>query len=198
MCVCLCLYEGVDQSEVVLETVTAPNLLYQLPSVLTDTVSFSKKELSSTPLSPLSACFLSVSLPVDCLFVFATHASIFFAGGGICTLIFYAIQWRPCSRAGFLYQILLFQVSFLSVICINHITVSVIVFKFSHHVSRKTRQLAFPRSDLSHPAIPNMAVCVSSNGIVSYLTFLSSDSLSSGYGVTVSYYFHLQQFFSVA
>ena len=67
--VCVCL-GGFDRSEVVLETVvTAPNLLNQLPSVLTDTASFSKRN-SHQPLSPLLACFLSVSLPVDSLFVF--------------------------------------------------------------------------------------------------------------------------------
>lgn len=81
---------GVDQSEVVLETVvTAPNLLNQLPSVLTDTAFFSpQKELSSASLSPPSACFLSLSLPAACLFVFTTHIPIFF----FC--IFYAAQWK--------------------------------------------------------------------------------------------------------
>lgn len=66
MCVCFSVFRELDQSEVVFETVVrAPNLLNQLPSVLTDTVSF--LELSSTSLSPLLACFLSVSLPADYL-----------------------------------------------------------------------------------------------------------------------------------
>lgn len=44
LCVCLSVFGGVDQSEVVLETVvTAPNLLNQLPSVLTDAASFLPK-----------------------------------------------------------------------------------------------------------------------------------------------------------
>lgn len=135
-CVCLsvaCMM-GVDQSEVVLETVTAPNLLYQLPSVLTDTVSFSTRNCHQ----PLYRLSRPVSTLSRCVFVFATHACIFF------TLIFYAIQWRSCSWAGFPYQIFLFQVSFLCVICVNGITVSIIVFKFSRHVSYKTRQFAFP------------------------------------------------------
>lgn len=81
-CVCLLLFGGVDQSEEVWETVvTAPNLLYQLPSVLTDTVSFSKRNCHqplyrfSRPVSSLSRSQLTASLSSQPTPVFFnTHA----------------------------------------------------------------------------------------------------------------------------
>jgi len=139
VCVCLCL-GGVDQSEVVLATVvTAPNLLYQLPSVLTETVSSSKRNCHpplyrlSWPVSSPSRSLLTASLSSDPMPVFL-HAHL------VChTMEVPLLCWIPLPNP-------FVQVSFLSVICVNHITESVIVFKLSCHVSSKTRQLAFPAS----------------------------------------------------
>lgn len=68
VCVFVCvLWRGVDQSEEALETVvTAPNPLYQLPSVLTDTASFFQK------------CFLSEVLPLGRLYVLKTYTFVHF------------------------------------------------------------------------------------------------------------------------
>lgn len=68
VCVCLSVFfGGVDQSEVALETVvTAPNPLYQLPSVLTDTASFFQK------------CFLSEVLPLGRLYVLKIYTFVHF------------------------------------------------------------------------------------------------------------------------
>lgn len=81
LCVCLSVFGGVDQAEVVLETVvTAPNLLNQLPSVLTDAASFLPKgivmnlSIASLGLFPLrlGACRLSLSV---CCVVFFVRSS---------------------------------------------------------------------------------------------------------------------------
>lgn len=68
VCVFVCVFwRGVDQSEEALETVvTAPNPLYQLPSVLTDTASFFQK------------CFLSEVLPLGRLYVLKTYTFVHF------------------------------------------------------------------------------------------------------------------------
>lgn len=73
MCVCLSVFGAPDQSEVLFETVVrATNLLNQLPSALTDTVSFWGPHQSLYRLSwPVS-----FSPPADCIFVSGTHACI--------------------------------------------------------------------------------------------------------------------------
>lgn len=165
VCVFACVW-GEDQSEVVWETVvTAPNLLYQPPSVLTDRVSFSKRNChqpfycSSQPVSSPSRFLLTASLSSQpTLVFFNTHV--------LChTMEVPLLCWIPLPNP-------FVEISFLPVVCVNHITLSVIVFKFSCHVSPKTHQLAFPAQILC-PSIPNRAVSVSSVVTVSYLTLKS-------------------------
>lgn len=120
-CVCLSVFGVLDQSEVLFETVVrATNLLNQLPSALTDTVSFWDRHQSLYRLS----LPVSFSPPADCIFVFRTHACIFLK-----TLIFNVKQhrFRFLSRIPFPNPFV--KVSFLSVISVNRITVAVIVFQ---------------------------------------------------------------------
>ena len=103
------------------------------------------------------------SLSVFCVFFF------------FCRLILYVKQWRSRSWAGFLCQIPFVQVSFLSVICVNHITVSLFSNLYCH-VSPATRRLAFP-APVSCVLLPNMAAKVPSDVTAWYCT------LSPGYRV---------------
>lgn len=130
----LFVFGGVDQSKVVFETVvTAPNPLYQLPSVLTDTASFFPKGIVINltiaslrfPLC-LAPCWLSLSLQTTLNAQFICH-----------TMEVPLLSWIPLQNP-------FVKISFLSVICVNLNTVPVIVFKCGCHVSPKRRQLAFP------------------------------------------------------
>lgn len=122
MCVFVCVFGGVvDQSEVVLETVvTAPNLLYQLPSVLTDTASFFQK------------CFLSEVLPLGRLHVLKIYTFVYF--------LFFAHPF--CQTKFILMSYFANSFSFLNVICVT-------VFKFSCQLQNTSISHFLPRSLMS-------------------------------------------------
>lgn len=123
VCVFVCVFwRGVDQSEEALETVvTAPNPLYQLPSVLTDTASFFQK------------CFLSEVLPLGRLYVLKTYTFVHF-------LFFFAHPFYQTKFIRMSYFANSF--SFLNVICVT-------VFKFSYQLQNTSISHFLPRSLMS-------------------------------------------------
>lgn len=103
---------------------TSCRLFWQTPLL------FPQKGPSSSRLSSLSAYFLSISLPVDCFFVFRTQNWVFLlfirssSTEGLLSI------WIPLPNP-------FVQVSFLSVIRVNHDAFPVIVLKCRWHVSPK-------------------------------------------------------------
>lgn len=156
---CLCWRGRFDQSEVLETEVSAPNLLYQLPSVLTVTVSFPQKNLSCG----LSIASLPVSSPshsLKTLFLFSGPKLVFF-------FFFFSTYFSSWCSSFMPIEVRLprwipspnpfVQASFLSVICVNHNTV--VCHCFNTAVTWALQKNASFYS-LWYPATPNMAVKV--------------------------------------